>query len=250
MLKLKTIIWEQETLSEDDEYGLYDYVDNEGLIPDEKTLRRLIEIEKQRHPDFFIRDAKFPTKKVWTYGFESNEPKFVIEQEDSGEFDVTELTRWFENISFNNRIYDYLELDLEEQANKEFWDFPPVLYHGTDEQGKLEILKNGLMPQNKTRGITNRSIGAAVFTSTELEAVDSYVGTNGAVFAINTRQMKKDGYMPTVSMETLNEEEEYKSILANKLGFYYEKEEEPGMEDTTVIFTSPIPLKYLEMIEG
>ena len=256
MFKLKSILWEQ--IEEDEEeLGLYDYSQYEGSIPNQEKLKQLIEIEKKRHPGFHIRKVDFPSKNVWVYGFGNKPsytryeaPEFVIEQNDAGEFDVEPVKKWFEDISFSDRFFDYLELDLEEIANQKFWEYPSILYHGTTKEGKEAILVDGLLPKARTRGISNRSIGAAIFTSTEIEGTSDYVEENGgAVFEINTRQMKKDGYTPRIYTETLNEEEEYKSILAAKLGLEYDKEEEPGMEDTTVIFKDPIPLKYLRMVD-
>ena len=155
--------------------------------------------------------------------------------------------------SFYDRIVDdpdsYLPKgfpDLEEKFNDEFWDGPVELYHATTEDNVADIQSDGLVPMSSTRGISNRSVGSAVFTSINPDVIDSY-GDN--VFRIDTTAMKRDGYTPYVSQEPVFPESE----KINALLHIYDIEETheissyDGMDPDTVIVYGKIPSKYLEL---
>lgn len=156
--------------------------------------------------------------------------------------------------SFYDRIIDdpdsYLPKgfpDLEERFNDDFWDSPSELYHATTDDNIEDIRTDGLVPMSATRGISNRSVGAAVFTSLNPEVIDSY-GDN--IFKINTQAMKKDGYTPFVSQEPAFPEAEKINSLLNMYGIddTYETSSYDGMDPDTVIVYGKIPNKYLELV--
>lgn len=159
---------------------------------------------------------------------------------------------------FNN---DYYLDDLAEQLgwkfdfNQNFWDFPYTLYHCSKEENKEAIIKFGILPKSDTRGITNRSTGPAIFTSMSEEEIESLKGSYGSVvFVINTKLMKKDGYMPDVEKEPEWERAHKLSFVLQKIDkkdTYPEQyvDSSDGVSDYTVIVRGKIPTKYLSIIE-
>jgi hypothetical protein len=134
--------------------------------------------------------------------------------------------------------------------NARFWERPQELYHATPDETVPVIQQIGLRASNKTRGISNRSIGSAVFTSSEID--DLADGSYGSsVFSINTSRMKQDGYTPVVSQEPDVEEAEVKGALAYELGIEnFEAYIEQGMGHYTVIIHGAIPPKYINLVES
>jgi len=140
---------------------------------------------------------------------------------------------------------DYI--DTAEANYAGFWDFPFPLYHATQTENVDSIMADGLGATNESRGLRNRSVGAAVFTTTELEqAFDGVYGD--VVFEIDTTAMKRDGYMPRVHAEPDVVEAEAANSLMHALGeeeFYMESENDPR----TAIILGNIPSKYLRIVE-
>lgn len=155
---------------------------------------------------------------------------------------VKEAREWVYGVDAS----DWIE---EADFNEEFWEFPATLYHATTPENAAIIEKQGLAQENKTRGLTNRSTSAAVFTSTDPEAISSY---GNDVFEINTAQMKKDGYTPEVRAETGATDNELESALAAKVGIedWWTDTNDPGGEDpNTVVVFGHIPAKYLTRMD-
>jgi hypothetical protein len=152
-------------------------------------------------------------------------------------------------------IYDVSESELESWGldtadfSVTFWEWPALLYHATQDDNVEAIQAEGIGAMNKTRGLTNRGIGSAVFTSSEPEelAHGSY-GDN--IFQIDTGAMKADGYTPRVSQEPDVEEYEWRRRLLHKVGAdrvadYLELSSD--MSPSTVIVHGAIPAKYLTL---
>lgn len=228
-------------------------------VQNEKVLVDLFNFEKERDENFWFSKLNFqnPEKIAYAYGYldqnnsYSRHPQahFVLEKQPDGSFAREKASRWLEDISFHNRQSEYFLEDPEEKFNKDFWSFPAAVFHGTVREHLPSILKNGLTVQNLTRGITNKSVGSAIFTSTDSEKVESYTDAGGAVLKINTPQMKKDGYMPFVSGEPEIIEKEYMGSIAYLIGIEYETDPvDSGMDTDTVIFNQDIPLKYISVL--
>jgi hypothetical protein len=165
-----------------------------------------------------------------------------------GYYKTYEPQEWIQNIVSYGNVSDYVDA---RDFSKEFWDGIDgdyFVYHGTSEENLPNILKRGLEPRDETRGINNRSTGAAVFTSeTPEEAAYSY----DKVLSINVGAMKQNGYMPFVSQEGPVEECEMEETLAHKIGIEdYYCEYEQGLSPTTIIFYGKIPAKYLKAVEN
>lgn len=140
----------------------------------------------------------------------------------------------------------------ERDFNKDFWQGVGrgyVLYHATSSENVPFILKDGISASDRTRAMSNRGMGNAVFTSPELSSIESY---GDAVFAINVGAMKAAGYMPTVSQEEPFAAEAAKSAIAHKIGIEdwiggeYGSE---GLEEDTIAFFGDIPPQFLKLVE-
>jgi hypothetical protein len=140
---------------------------------------------------------------------------------------------------------DYIDTSFVDYTH--FWNGPCPLYHATQAENVDSIIADGLGATNESRGLRNRSVGAAVFTTTELEqAFDGVYGD--VVFEIDTTAMKRDGYMPRVHAEPDVVEAEAANSLMSALGeedFHMESENDPR----TAIILGSIPPKYLRIVE-
>lgn len=128
-----------------------------------------------------------------------------------------------------------------------FWDDPPDLYHATTEDHVDDILEQGLLPMSQTRGLRNRFVGSAVFTT--LDEDDAGSGIYGDfVFRIDTKKMRDDGHMPPVEFEPDVVEDAMLRAMAYALDvdFSVEAENDPD----TIIVHGEIPSKYLTLISG
>jgi len=149
------------------------------------------------------------------------------------------------------RLRETLKDMIEERFNKNFWERPEVLYHGTPIENVETIDREGLKMQHKSRGLSNRSITRAVFTTQSPEYAEYHYGP--AVFEINTPQMKADGFMPQVVKEPNHTESDVLNFLAQKIGAWEEERDlaqanSEGTTDDTVIIYADIPPKYLKLL--
>lgn len=127
--------------------------------------------------------------------------------------------------------------------HEEFWQNPQVVFHGTSEEHIPSIMQEGLRTENKTRGIQNKSIGGAVFT-TPHAGVASY--HYGPTLAINAPQMKADGYTPVVGTDGFDDDN-HRAQLAHLLDVddHHVEQGMGGEDPDTVVFHEPIPAKYI-----
>lgn len=155
-----------------------------------------------------------------------------------------EAELWVNERSWKGNISEFID---EIDFNKEFWQSAHliILYHGTTEEKWRLIQASGkIEPRCETRGISNRYVTCAVFTSASYDTTDYYYDI---VLEINVPAMKKDGFTPRVSKERAVEEQELANALAHAIGLDdYEHEIEQGIDPETVIFHSEIPIKYVK----
>jgi hypothetical protein len=149
-----------------------------------------------------------------------------------------------------NRLVNTLTGAIEDKFNTEFWENPQVLFHATPTENVEDIKVNGLKSQHKSRGMANRHIRGAVFTSTEPDWITHSYGPS--VITINTRLMKQDGFMPYVTKEPNHTESDVINFLLRKikasereLDRDYSNARSEGTTDDTVIIHSAVPAKYL-----
>ena len=155
---------------------------------------------------------------------------------------IEEANEWINSMS---------EMDLEAYIPEEehnFWESPEYLYHATNIDDIESIKRTGLRTEDRTRGISNRGMGAAIFTSFSPEDISMY---GDIIIEIDTVQMKKDGYMPRVSGESPLEESDRKSQLAYIIGLENYIPDEyagEGYSYSTIAIYGNIPRKYLKII--
>jgi len=161
---------------------------------------------------------------------------------------VKEKRRWIYD-SEGQRLISRLTDAWEEKFNARFWEHPEILFHATPTENVEAIKREGLKLQHKSRGMANRHIRGAVFTSTESDWITHSYGPS--VITINTRLMKADGFMPHVGKEPNHVEGEVTDFVAGKIGAWEEGHHDlsnarsEGTTDDTVIVYSAIPPKYL-----
>ena len=159
--------------------------------------------------------------------------------DNSSEF--TPATEWLYNIM---NPEEYIE---QKDPLESFWSEGTYVYHGTEEDNLESILTNGLMADSRTRGLSNRGIGDAVFTTFDPEEAERY---GDIVLQIDIGSMKNNGITFPVQMETDFEDAEVKSSLAHMLGLrYYEPEIEHGMSHQTVIIHGNIPPQFIRVYD-
>jgi hypothetical protein len=154
--------------------------------------------------------------------------------------------KWLWGIVNSGNTWQYVD---ERDFNEEFWqgiEEGTIYYHGTSQENVDNILREGLSLADKTRGISNRFVGSAVFLS------DSYDLTNShyeVVLEVSFGAMKGDGYMPDVNLEEDIEESEVVSTLAHKIGledFVYDIE--GGLDPGTIVLKDSIPPQYIRVV--
>jgi len=159
--------------------------------------------------------------------------------------DASDVSQW---VYENDREVDRIQAEIEDRFNDDFWSGPPPLYHATQDENVEGILKDGIEATAETRGMSNKNVGSAVYTTSEYEeALGGSYGNN--IFEIDMKAMKKDGLTPYVSMEPDIARGEAMGALANAVGcedFRYDYES--GMSPTTVVVNSGIPSKYLKLV--
>ena len=149
-------------------------------------------------------------------------------------------------------VWDIQEWELDnylEMPEGSFWDSVgsgSVVYHATQENNVESINANGLTADCQTRGISNRSMGCAVFASYNHEEIHSY---GNSVYEINLGAMKADGFMPEVSGETPLEEAEHRNAIAHRIGLqdydFSSEYSSDGLSPNTIAIYSDIPVKYI-----
>lgn len=160
---------------------------------------------------------------------------------------LKEANEWLWHVFNLNKIEYYLP---SSDYSSVFWKNlgrNEAVYHATTEEYKDIILKEGLIRMNKTRGISNKGTGSAIFTSYNTDDIESY---GNVILKINLSKMKEDGYTPEVSKEIPIEESEKLSQLAHKIGlkdFVGPDYNSEGIYESTLIIYGDIPVKYLSI---
>jgi hypothetical protein len=252
--------------------GEYDYIDDK--FPNEKkaleTIKRnfsISDISEQRDDfnevnKYEIEDLNNKEEIIQYLQVRGKSPEIInlggdeyIIWEDyiiDPEFPRLEKKRDWINDTQAWRLVGKLIYMMEERFNKQFWEHPQTLYHATPLENVDSIRKDGLQMIHKSRGLANKHIRAAVFTSTEPDWATFSYGPVQVV--INTDAMKKDGFMPFVTKEPNHTESDVVNFIARKIGDWEEDKDYTGSygegttEDTVVVYDD-IPPKYLEIEE-
>lgn len=149
---------------------------------------------------------------------------------------------------------------MDEQFNAEFWDktgSQPTLYHATTDENVSSVKTHGLMASELTRGMSNKGIGKAVFTTDNLEEInDGTYGNN--VFEIDTAALARDlasegRPFPFVTREPDIQRYEAAMALARAAGDDAAADtfepENSVFEGTHIFHGFDIPAKYLKLVQ-
>lgn len=208
-----------------------EFFDNDGDNP--KTYDEVVKWFKDRGEDVIEIDDKIVADGM------------IIDPD----FEKIQPVKEWLNEAWDRDIEQMAEaLGIENDFNKTFWESPGVLYHATVDENVGGIDTEGLGAMNKTRGISNRHVGDAVYTSSEFEELAGHGSYGSKIYEIDTEAMKRDGYTPNVSREPAVEETELRQSVAHKLGLrdYEAYNEEGDMSPSTVVIHGAIPQKYVK----
>jgi len=178
----------------------------------------------------------------------ADETVYDVESPDSGE-SVSNFV-W--------GLYDYTLQQYAEEHNISSsggWDeigHGEVVYHCTDAENVPSIMENGIDTQNKTRALSNRGTGAAVFMSYEPASAEFY---GNACFEIAIGAMKDAGVMPELQQEDPIVEAKIRGAIAWKLGDHSNSWGESelageGIEENTLVMFGGIPPQFIKLYSG
>lgn len=166
---------------------------------------------------------------------------YIIDSEDP-EFKDSDVKSWVQ------RIIDSGE--AEEWSPEIEPDIPSIVYHGTPDENVEDILREGFECRSDSRGLSNRGVGGAVFTTSEESEAEGY----GKVLRIDVAAMERDEVLPRVSQEPEIEYYNACDAFASRFGLYlgdsvyYDVEQ--GMSPNTFILNGPVPPEYITIVEG
>lgn len=149
-----------------------------------------------------------------------------------------------EDFVLNAKLND-IYADADEEFNRQFWAHPQILYHATKETYAADIETQGLIPRNLSRGLSNRWMGAAVFTVEDSELLlDGSYGE--VIFAIDCPALKTalpQDALPFVTRDPAIQEQSLRARLAHALGTEPPEivSASEGIWESTVVFHGPIP---------
>lgn len=189
-----------------------------------------------------VRRVELLNRPIWvtTHGG----TKYIIE-ENNDTFDAASAENWLDSALADPLSYIEIPDDLED-----FWKSPVPLYHATDSDNVESILEEGLLPDTRTRAISNKWVGPAIFTSTDPDVIDAYGDT---ILAIDTKAMARDGHRPPVAYEEGIAEYEARSALIHRVGmqddYVVELDSSEGLSYDTLVVFGVIPPQYLRVLE-
>lgn len=185
----------------------------------------------------------FKPNKEETTLFRVEIPKrgvYIIDSEDL-EFKNSDLKTWVQGIINSG--------EAEEWSPEIEPDIPSIVYHGTPDENVENILREGLECRFDSRGLSNKSVGGAVFTTSEESEAEGY----GKVLRIDIGAMERDGVLPRVSQEPEIEYYNACDAFASRFGLYlgdsvfYDVEQ--GMSPNTFVLNGPVPPEYISVEE-
>lgn len=189
-----------------------------------------------------------------------NENQYWLKSNDGEEYEVwatneEDLNHEIWRLSESDML-DYLGIkeddiyiDGWECTIKDLRENPGVVYHYTTEEGWDNIQKDGFInPMCKSRGLSNRNVGCAIFCSVNSEEYET--GTYGNVcLALNLTDFMKSQNLSSLYVEPEPEvlEVSIRNAFRNKLGINEDPEESSSdMSPTTVIIYEAFPVQFIE----
>lgn len=214
-----------------------------GYLMEKMPLRRFVRLLKLTNTPY--REITTPTGlKLLVVDFFSETYVLDVPKDPDQELDTPDTAESLVHEAPESTLEKYIQLP---DFNRDFWEHPPALYHGTSEDSWKEIQAEGLLPMAETRGIANRGTGSAVFTSLDVDVPAEY---GDVIIQIDTAAMKRDGLTPEVGLETPIVEHELRSAMAHLLRTEYEGDIEAGISGDTVVLYGSVPAKYLSEFDA
>jgi uncharacterized protein YjbI with pentapeptide repeats len=236
--------------SADDDYeppaDIWEAIDwaNDGYLKPEDLEKLKAEIKQYKNVrvlDDVLEDTFLVDDKVVTI--------------DGDDFSVQDPEEWVSDQmeSMRSNFKDKVEGLLTERFNNDFQEYPGTLFHSTPNKNLGAIMKQGLRAESQTRGLTNRGVGAAIFTYDNEES--TMTGSYGdTVLAIDCKAMKRDGLEFYVEQEPAVTENETAGVLASAVSandFYWEAGGDGADDPATVILhIDRVPPKYLRVVSA
>lgn len=226
-----------------DMWEALDWAENGWLKPEE--IEKL-KAEIRKYPNL---DASFAGKVL--------DDTFIVDDKiiaiDGDDFEVKSKHDWaFAQMEGTyGTLKDDIEEKLAEQFNEDFQSSPVTLFHATASDNLESIMKSGLRAASRTRGLTNRGVGAAIFTYDE-EGLALYGSYGDTVLAIDTKGMKRDGIEFYVTQEPAVVEQEAAGIVGSiaELDDFSWETGGDGADDpsTVILHIDRVPPKYLTLV--
>jgi hypothetical protein len=174
---------------------------------------------------------------------------FKVEIPKKGIYIVDSEYPEFKNSDLRSWVQGIIDSGGAEEWSPEIEaDIPSIVYHGTPDENVEDILRDGFQCRSDSRGISNRGVGCAVFTTSEESEAEEY----GRVFKIDVGAMERDGVLPRVSQEPDIEYYNACNSFASSFGLYLGDsvfyDIEYGMSPNTFILNGPVAPKYISLI--
>lgn len=232
---------------------LEEYLDeNADEVEDAETLVALLHGQEGVRQGSFPSGIRFVVAGIKKKSWEQTEPEHLFIEQKDGTWSHESPQHFVENISWSDNTNHYLIApggeDPELRFNREFWEAPATLYHGTSDLPG--VLRTGIGARSRSRGLGNRSVGAAVFTSLRVEGTESYAsGPDGGTVEIDTEAMKRDGVTPFTAQEPEVVEQEMLNAIAHGIGIEHVIEYgDAGIDPDTIILYGHVPVRYLKVV--
>jgi len=190
-------------------------------------------------------------------GYESSDGHIVAREPDGGYLTLSESDGQVTVERTYKSAYEMLDdvdtSDMEREVERQWQEDSArsIVYHGTSAKNAESIRQDGLTAGRETRGISNASVGSAVYLTPELSITDSYSDAGqGSVFEVDLPQMIADG---VITLEDLGREPKFteseaRQGIAYDFGDYdyYESTGWDGTDGRTVVLSQDIPPKYIK----
>jgi hypothetical protein len=194
----------------------------------------------------------YPPLKVRALDRTVDDVRFVgdkIVEGDRDTFTAYTPEEWMRSTTAEN-IIEEIAGKIEERIDRDYHESPGKLWHATDAENIESIMRDGLRAENQSRGLTNRSVGMAIFTTDDRSLVSDAYGDT--VLEIDLSGMQRDGIRWAVSQEPSVSLYEAESALAHMLDLddYSPDNTSDGADDpsTIILYVAVVPPKYLRVV--
>jgi len=122
-----------------------------------------------------------------------------------------------------------------------------IVYHQTTQDNWNDIKTQGINPSNKTRGVSNRGTGSAVFTSSEIDEMNSYGDVTIQIDLSKVPDIETSLEEPIEEVYRKNQVMHMMDPESEPYQFYVDSSD--GLQDTTLVVYGHIPNNAIELVE-